>query len=417
MKRIGILMLLLFTLLVPVTWPQAQSPPSPPQTDDPAKPQPLNLSPYTGGADYRFLRLWQYQYQYVEQPSTVLVQSAPGQTSLIANPEHNLNQHTVALDFGQLFLKSQDLSKAIQAALLSNKEERKNIQMIHADLCGKKGLLACVADSGGSWKRLLSGIKASGSAAEHVRVVQQILLPSGYGFAGAVDFDPSRAFVTGSDWKNATELLGKMTDAEAATALGDLLKPGSDLEKECKSRDAVRCAKALSSSKRKTPLALLPTFQYKRQTPYDFLKYSGILVPSSAESGLNTWSFTVDLRRLIAAPAEQLDAVAAANAIVKKSRELEKSVAPSKKICGLLGKEEKEKEKEKETAKETATATYIIVSDNVKKESCQAAAKTLQAARYALGCASARAIELGLAADVDAEPSDSIIPNDNSCKW
>jgi hypothetical protein len=115
-----------------------------------------------------FARTFQYDYQFIEQPSRVLVQSG-SVTQLVPNPEYNLNQHSFTFDFSQMFL-DKDLDTA-----------RKN----------------CVAIR--PWKSFVNGITLKAQLAEHPRVVQQMLLPANsfvndYNIGGEADFDPAKVF-------------------------------------------------------------------------------------------------------------------------------------------------------------------------------------------------------------------------------
>jgi hypothetical protein len=187
----------------------------------------------TGGVSWieSMARAFQYDYQFLEQPSRVLVQDSAGKTQLFPNPEYNLNQHSFTLDLSQMFAAS-DFDTA-----------RKNGTHIPP------------------WKSFLNGIVLKGQLAEHTRVVQQTLLPSGgfaknYNVGGEADFDPSKVF------------------------------------------------KEYSTSKdRPTPrnywLEAVPKISFKRVTPFDLVKYGGGLVPQSTQNGLSTIEMTWDARRML----------------------------------------------------------------------------------------------------------------------
>lgn len=113
-----------------------------------------------------FARAFQYDYQYTEQPANVLVQNSSGQAQFVANPEHNLNQHTFSLDFSQVFVAS-DVDPA-------KKPETDNPVR--------------------PWKYLVSAVALKVSLAEHARAIQQTVLPGGYNVGGEADFDPGKVF-------------------------------------------------------------------------------------------------------------------------------------------------------------------------------------------------------------------------------
>ena len=349
-----------------------------------------------GTAPQRVLRLWQYSYQYAEQPSQILLQSTGGSAALTNNPEHNLNQHTVSLDFSQIFLTSQQLSQA----LVTWRSVSKSAPI---KMCEKAAnLITCVANGGGWWKRALSGLKVSGSASEHVRAVQQILRPSGYGFASAVDFDPAHLFVTGADWKNASALIDKLTPTEIDKLRALTASPCTSGSADSRT-ETVNCAGELRSAWARgkwLAIAMIPTFQYKRQTPFDFLKASGTLVPSSNESGLNSWTLSVDMRRVVASPNSQADAIAAASAVRKKL--LSPNAAANAKVCATVA---------------GTFRSYISVQDNVAWDSCAQIALQLHADYYQLGCASDNQVSFGDHNPLPHSGGTPNLPKDDTCKW
>lgn len=296
-----------------------------------------------GSATERFLLGWQYQYQRVEQPDFVLV-TQPGNTQvLLPNPESHLNQHSFTYDFSQVFLTPAQTAR------------------VNSNLCPKESKgndpAACLARGGGLSKRFLSGIKVIANISEHPVAVQGSILPTGYLYGGEVDFDPTKLFTTGTDWKAITS--EKLNSNPCAPKETEALKCAKDL---------LRHRGLTGRNKLDAILSLMtPTFQYKRLTPFDFLKYAGTLIPSANTGGLNSWSIIIDARRLIPSPTSRLDAIAAADAIHPKV-----PAVVGTKLCGLIFK--------------GGSLSIISVPNETSKESCLETANAIHAERYELGC-------------------------------
>jgi len=248
------------------------------------------LSDYIGSPFERFLLGWQYQYQYVEQPDFVLVTQPGNPLLLLRNPEHNLNQHSFTYDFSQVFLTPAQVAR---------------VRKVNPDFCSQdsKGndRLTCVARAGGGARRFLSGLKITANIAEHPVAAQGSILPAGYLYGGEVDFNPTNLFTTGTDWKTSTS---STSELDKTALLATLNSKGCNAplpdpkDKEAVKQDqinTVNCASkgllAFRGPTRRTKLeailySMTPTFQYKRLTPFDFLKYAGTLMPSSNSGGL-----------------------------------------------------------------------------------------------------------------------------------
>jgi hypothetical protein len=70
----------------------------------------------------------------------------------------------------------------------------------------------------------------------------------------------------------------------------------------------------------KTLATLIPTFQFKKESQFDFIKQGGnVFVPAAfPEPSLNTFSFTFDLRRPIPSTKDRTDALNAMAAIYNR---------------------------------------------------------------------------------------------------
>lgn len=357
------------------------------------------LSDYVGSPLERFAFGLQYQYQYVEQPSSVLVTQPDKTQLLLPNPEHNLNQHSFTYDFGQVILTSAQLAR---------------VRKLNPDFCshGEKGAAICIARAGGGAKRFLSGLKVTGTIAEHPVAVQQVIVPGGYLFGGEVDFNPANLFTTGTDWKTITT---DITEKDNATFGAKLSRSCSTPMPDAKDKEAVardqsntiKCARegllAFKGPTRSSKLeailySVAPTFQYKRLTPFDFLKYAGTLIPSSSSGGLNSWSLTVDVRRLFASPTSRLDAIEAAKAIRPKTTA---PVNPTK-LCGLVFK--------------GGWVSFVSVPPDTSKETCLETAQAIKAEQYQLGCSAGKDTVLGLPEPEDLPVPASALPSPD-CRW
>lgn len=396
-------------LLLLVSWPVLTFPQDTPKTNDETA-DATKPRDYVGSTYKRFLLGWQYQYQRVEQPDFVLV-TQPGNTQLLLpNPESHLNQHSFIYDFSQVFLTPAQLAHA----------RKLNSKLF----CDENDPLACVARAGEGPKRFLSGLTITANIAEHPVVAQGAILPAGYLYGGQVDFKPANLFTTGTDWKTSTSYIDDKDDwGKDKDALVDNL----DESKGCKVPlpdpknpvadriNNVNCAKGLLAyhgltHKQKFEAFLsfiTPTFQYKRLTPFDFLKYGGTLVPSSNSHGLNSWSITVDARRLIASPTSRLDAIDAAKTIRPNHPPNDPItavpvVSSSTKLCGLIFK--------------GGSLSIVSVPYETSKESCLETAKAIHAEQYELGCSGGKDTVLGTPEKVEP-PVRTSLPTPNRCGW
>ena len=347
----------------------------------------------------RFARGWQYKYGYVEQPSLVSVGTGSSQ-KVIANPEHNLNQHSFTFDFSQVFPTSEQLAQAVQRykSLHGNLPFRYSLK----NASGTTIDIHRILEAGGVWRRALSGLSATASASEHGQVAQSEIVSPGYLFAGEVNFDPKSMLISGTDWKKVVTALkikdgNEVSDCTSKGAIQNTSNESSQGQKDTASR-VLNCYHILTTTKKRAFYALIPSFQYKRQTPFDFLKYGGGIIPSSTESGLNTWTVTVDVRRLIAGITPRLDGFEAADTL-SKTTEPDPNMELKDKLCVVIV---------------DGMRSYISMGKDRKPEWCQKLAKDLSAERYQLGCASETKAQMGKPVSLE---EDAQAPDNDSCSW
>lgn len=169
----------------------------------------------------RLLRIWQYQYQLLEQPA-FLSATIGGTTQTIPNPNYWLQQHSLVFNFSELFPATTNLPQIVQAAYDNDPRvyttPRPLIRL--NKLCPRLDVMECLAGGGDGWgsfaRRVLSGASLTFSVAQRDAVQQGVLLnlsaSQGWSWNGQVDFNPASLFVTSANWKNAASLFGKGQD-------------------------------------------------------------------------------------------------------------------------------------------------------------------------------------------------------------
>jgi hypothetical protein len=363
-----------------------------PATDpcaDPEKCRTLNseddLQPWVPVSKARFARAFQYQLGLQEQPGTATIQNGSS-VQFIPNPEHYLVKHSLTFQFSELFLTPSDFASALKA--VSYTDPAKGLDL--HNLCRADRALKCVASSGPSWKRAISGVTIAFSLSERTRVVSNIVVPAGpfpsdYDKAGEIDFNPAQIFNLGSNWKDAAAAL---TDVTLSTDGGDDKDPCFRKKKGYFPLHPELCVTKYGGfkhgSERKEVFVgllavALPTFKYLRQTQFDFLKNGGVLTPSPfPEPALNSYTFTWDLRRRIA-PAKERAAVAEAmktyNAPKKKEDgDGDKNDNPTQngtKLCVTISNGQK---------------SFMPISDSFPESSCSRFAETMSDGHFKFAC-------------------------------
>jgi hypothetical protein len=358
---------------------------------------PEALQPWELKYNARFARAFQYQLGLQEQPGTATIQNG-STVQFIPNPEHYLVKHSLTFQFSELFLTSSDFGNALKTFSDLNPGKRLNL----AELCGGKKsalkpALNCVASPGPWWQRAISGVTMQFSLSERTRVASGIVVPAGpfpsdYDKAGEIDFDPTKIFILGTNWKDAATGLAEVTlDPGQEPADKDCFRRGSKANDR---PDAKACTKNHGGSKGGLVGVLavaVPTFKYLRQTQFDFLKNGGVLTPSPfPEPALNNYTFTWDLRRLIAPAKERVavaDAIKTYNAGPKNQN--------GTKLCVTISNGQK---------------SYMPISDNFPENSCKLFAEQMSEGQFQLACV----VKGGQVIFGDKEGNR---PPGNACEW
>jgi len=330
----------------------------------------------------RFGRGFEYKFERQEQPAF-----ASGSTSL--NPEHYLNQHSLTFRFSELFSTTADRVGIFKQIIEDNHDRIPNPsdKSGQKEWCGTK-IISCLVKGSGWWKRPLAGLSVSGSIAEWQAIQQgasanENFFPH-YGKGAEIDFDPKGLFITANDWKSVADAVGKV-DPQAAEQLSEALQP----------RHFVRVLEEI----------LIPQFQFKRITQFDFVKTSGVLIPNPfPESGLNNYSVTWNLKNWIADGATRRSRdslVHAYDAYEAALNQKKHEAQESAKICITISGQSR---------------NFINVPTTFASESCQALAKSLNATQYALGCSSANSVQGGSSLYTSNGQSVDGEPVTNPCK-
>jgi hypothetical protein len=375
-------------------------------TKDELKP----LEPTPGG---KFWRGFQYTYQLSEQPAFVAVSSA-GTTQIIPNPEKYLNQHTLSYQFSELFPKVSNLAAMVAAVYAAQPGTGKSDKTLRLDskLCGNRYQIECLVSGGNFWQRLLSSASVSYSESERDEVQQWVLLTSfptsqHYGPAGEVDFDPASLFITGANWQNAVAALKDINVDEARFFGGDYAgcfdkgATTSTAYKTCLTQFArPRFAAGMGQGTgTKIAAVLIPKFQFKAISQFDFVKNGGVLVAEPGlQRSLKNYSFTWDLRRTIASTSDRIAALKAYKSY---------SVPPVGEV---------------KQPRVCVTVTdgyqgYVPVGDKVTAEGCRKIAQDAGADEFALACASVGNVVLGARVKGAGSIQDRNLPPSNTCKW
>jgi hypothetical protein len=263
----------------------------------------------------RVLRLWQYKAEAQEQPRTVVV---GGNQEL--NPDHVLWRHSLMFKFSELSLSSADLASIYDSYGKLKNFSEKTADKDKLDLsqnpdCPNAStaatLIPClrrVRTKDFFW-RGLDGLTATVSMGQNPRFQQSGLLGPGQAehlYSGEIDFDPTYLFPNGSNWSDVTKALGAFNlSSVTAKSLRTALSERCALEKGSQEEGDSDCYfKALlfptnPTWRYKLLSAVIPTFTFKEQTQFDFIKNVGgeFVPPAFPNNHLWYVSFTTDLRR------------------------------------------------------------------------------------------------------------------------
>jgi hypothetical protein len=417
--------------------------------------QPLELSP--GG---RIARAFQYQLGLVEQTGPI-----PGPTSgtFLQPPEHYLIQHSLMFDFSELFLKSSDFANILKAyyegVIAPGKRlAPKNSEAVSLDqLCPKSSPLQCIADSGAWWKRALSGVTGTFSLSERQRVVGAIVLPEGpfpadYDRTGQITFDPAQLFINGSNWSAALSVLAEMrvkvrdpnyrfneheqkyTRADRGSLYEDCFaysatdsrtevtgRPTSKDHPELPLFDFTKmkkCISAFGGSKRGGVgflAAAVPKFTFKRASQFDFVKSSGVLIPTPfGEPAVNSYTFIWDLKRLIAPRSARLAVLDGMTQPSKVAKQEEADLSDKSKVTGAEAAARPQSSKVCVTMSH-GQHSFLTVPSSFTNIGCRDFASNLdKEGQYGLGCVLSDHISLSSTVDVNLR---SGLPPENACNW
>jgi hypothetical protein len=384
----------------------------------------------------RIARAFQYQLGFAEQFGTI---SGASGTFLKA-PEHYLIQHSLKFQFSELFLSQSDFAKILKT-YHDEVEASRNpaptsasqaLSLVH--LCGKTSPLQCLTDSGSWWKRALAGFTGTFSLSERQRVVGGIIVPEGtfpanYDKTGQITFDPSQIFINGSNWSAALSVLSGMSTKgksfyknEKQTLYdqcfrynGTEVRPLSTEARASLSDRVPECVAAFGGSKggRVGFLAVaLPTFTFKRASQFDFVKNAGILIPAPfGESAVNSYTFTWDLKRLIA-PASARAAVVDAMLLQPKT-----TTDAAKQASDVPAAESNGQPKNLKLCVTLSHGqpSYLSVQSSFTATACRDFAASLDVAgQYRLGCVLGNGVSLSAPMDLDVAVA---MPAGNSCGW
>jgi hypothetical protein len=204
-------------------------------------------------------------------------------------------------------------------------------------------------------------------------------------------------FVSATNWQKATDAVQSTKIVPNDEPQKCVLK-GAAHSDDCVQQLSKATLKASSERRHLDAFfeVAIPVFQFRRISQFDFVKNGGILIPATfPESALNSYSFTWDLKKLIAPATTRLDAHKAFEAYKTPSTESERS---SQKVCVTIGQ----------------TTNFITVLPTFTVKSCNTIAKGINATRYALACTSADNVQ---SADSVAVDENAGAPKSNKCNW
>ena len=375
-----------------------------------------SLEPSPGG---RFWRAWQYQYQFSEQPAFTAV-LLNGSTQIVANPEKYLNQHTFTFQFSELFPNTSNLASVLEALYAVEPDVNKATKTVRLDnqLCHGKSPIECLVSGGNVWERLLSAATVNFSLSERDEVQQGVLLTSfpssqHYGPAGEVDFDPASLFVTGTNWQTAVASL-KGIRLDTGQFFGDdeascFVKPKDPTAKTLSTYKG--CVKEFARPRLAASMeqgvwtrigaVLIPKFQFKATSQFDYLKNGGVLISEPGlQKSLKSYTFTWDLKRVFPSTA---DRIAAAKAYKGYSLPQSESGAVAQpKLCVTISDK---------------TRGYIPVESNFTVDQCRVLAQAAGADNFALACATTGSVVIGRPINGHGGVQDANLPDSNTCNW
>jgi hypothetical protein len=305
----------------------------------------------------RSLRATQAKIEVAQQPNTSLVQLTPtSAVTAVPNPDHNLLRVSSVTNYSELVPTPDDVQKQAQllndagiwaetsnglchhqAELLIKAESTQPSEPASGPVSTKDATFRktagamehCLLRTGfrNELLRNLSGAKGTFSYSQNPQVQQNLLVPSAISnnnriFSGQVDFDPSKLFLTGSDWLSAYQaarLYGPDAEANFTNSMLRACHREEDgrrvLRGEARSGlvDA-DCLRRLAAPRglKTIAAAVIPAVTYSVKTQFDFIKSGGGLVPAPyATPNLGDLILSIDLTRVIPSAKSRADALSA----------------------------------------------------------------------------------------------------------
>jgi hypothetical protein len=372
----------------------------------------------------RFLRAWQYQFDLEEQPGFLLA-TANGSAQIVQNPEKYLKQDTITFQFSELFPNPANLASIVGGIYTSSAAPDKDKSQVRLDrrLCGSPNTLDCLASGGSGFgnfmERFLSSTTVKFSLSERNPIQQGILLPGlpaslHYGPAGEVDFDPASLFITGTSWKDAAGALKGMSNSSTLALNGK--------EKRCFVKvvdnptppsqgqigyNPASCATYFAGARFAASLKhqnwtylgalLIPKFQFKAVSQFDYIKNGGVLVSfPGLQRSLKNYSLIWDFRRSIPSTADRVKVLSAYQTYSPPPEKLTGS-----KLCVTV---------------DGGSRGYVPVPDTFNSDGCRTLAKNVGAKAYALACATSSTVKIGASSVVDLSTQVGK-PDQIECGW
>ena len=150
----------------------------------------------------------------------------------------------------------------------------------------------------------------------------------------------------------------------------------------------------------KIAATLIPKFQFKAASQFDFIKNGGVLISEPGlQRSLKSYSFTWDLKRTIASTS---DRVAALKAYRSYSLPLPSGDVKDPKVCVTIS---------------NGSRGYVPVADTFTAEGCRTMAQNAGAESFALACAAADSVAIGYPIGRTGMIEDRNLPGSNACRW
>ena len=358
--------------------------------EEQSAPKRINISTFYPTLKGRWARLLQFNIQGQEQARTAIVDNMP-----VMNPNHVLIKLSLIGAGSQMFLMPSDISTIYTAYANANEfvvNEAGSFRYPLRETVGQSVYQLptsphdegpCQMQSGG-WRfidcllrvgkknmveRAFYGLSGTASYSQNPLVQQGILILPGSAayrqrdlWSGEVDYDPTNLFPNGTDWSKAVgalnfqkELTFAGSDSQDSAGTQEKIAYNAVVMKRNKDnlaalKEAIenRCGSdsrtsacidrlAAGSTRQRWIAALVPTFTYKVQTNFDFYKNGGSqFVPNPfPENHLWNFSFTNDLRKVVAPIQTRADAATALKTYYAQAANYDKGKAGSCSVSEL----------------------------------------------------------------------------------